>query len=213
MSVNEMIAEAWKAVKDAGVPEALQEVAFKEAMAVLTATSAPRGGKTQASSTATRTPGAQKPKPRAKPAQETELPLGNGLSDDQLFDKFSEETSIPRADLEELFFFDNGRPILNGTTRKLGENAAAQSRTIAIALTAAYHYALGVRDVPAALIAAECKRKNCYDVDNHSAYMTREKAVNFVGQRGSKLFRVKSGDATIDALKIIVNTFRGVPVA
>lgn len=43
MAVSEMIAEAWKAVKDAGVPENLQEVAFKEAMEELRAARHPIG--------------------------------------------------------------------------------------------------------------------------------------------------------------------------
>lgn len=211
MAVSDLISEAWKAVKDAGVPEALQEVAFKEAMSVLTA------GTSQANATSTaggKTDGsAANPKPKAKPrtkreATDTEV-IGTVLPDDQLFDKFSTETGIPRQELEEVFYFDAGKPILNGPARQLGGSVASQARTVAIAITAAYHYALDVRDVPAAKVADECKRLKCWDTDNFSSYMAKEKAVNFIGPRGKKVFRVKQPD-TVDALKTMVNLIRGV---
>lgn len=211
MAVSDLIAEAWKAVKDAGVPEALQEVAFKEAMSVLTTGTSQGNAKPAIGGAAA--PAAPKPKPKTKPSPrrdttEDEI-LGTVLPDDDLFDKFSKETGVPRQELEEVFYFDGGKPILNGPARKLGSNLASQARTVAIAITAAYHYALDVRDVPAARIADECKRLKCWDTDNFSSYMAKEKAVNFIGPRGKKVFRVKQPD-TVDALKTTVNSIRGV---
>lgn len=216
MAVSEMIAEAWKAVKDAGVPEALQEIAFKEAMAVLAASASPaiaeresadpgRGSKTNSATNKARAK--VRPKTKREPA-ETEV-LGTVLPDDDLFDKFSTETGIPRRELEEVFYFDSGRPILNGPARQLGSSVAVQARIVAIAITAAYHYALDVRDVPASKIADECKRLKCWDTDNFSAYMAKEKAVNYIGPRGKKVFRVKQPD-TVDALRAAVDGIRGV---
>jgi hypothetical protein len=211
MAVSDMIAEAWKAVKDAGVPEALHEVAFKEAMAVLTAGSSRTTAKPAPAGAAGS--GSTTPRPKAKPRVkrepvDTEV-LGTVLPDDDLFDKFSTETGIPRQELEEVFYFDGGKPILNGPARQLGSNLAAQARTVAIAITAAYHYALDVRDVPASKIADECKRLKCWDTDNFSSYMAKEKAVNFIGPRGKKVFRIKQPD-TVEALKLTVNLIRGV---
>lgn len=211
MAVSDLIAEAWKAVKDAGVPEPLHEVAFKEAMAVLTA------GASQAKTrpVAPGGSGAAQPKtkatPRARRGTTDDEVIGTVLPDDDLFDKFSAETGIPRQELEEVFYFDGGKPILNGSARQLGSNVASQARTVAIAITSAYHYALDVRDVPAAKIADECKRLKCWDTDNFSSYMAKEKSVNFIGPRGKKVFRVKQPD-TVESLKAAVNAIRGVHV-
>lgn len=192
MAVSDLIAEAWKAVKDAGVPESLHEVAFKEAMAVLTTGTSPSNAKPAAPSVRE----AAKPKATAKPRAKRETTdhevIGTVLPDEELFDKFSKETGIPRQELEEVFYFDGGKPILNGPARQLGSNLASQARAVAIAITAAYHYALDVRDVPAVKIADECKRLKCWDTDNFSSYMTKEKAVNFIGPRGKKVFRSSS---------------------
>ncbi len=211
MAVSDLIAEAWKAVKDAGVPETLHEVAFKEAMSVLTAGTSQANAKPAGGSGVPA--GATKAKAKASARRETteDEVIGTLLPDDELFDKFSKETEIPRQELEEVFYFDGGRPILNGPARKLGGNLASQARTVAIAITAAYHYALDVRDVPAARIADECKRLKCWDTDNFSSYMAKEKSVNFIGPRGKKVFRIKQPD-TVEALKTTVNSIRGVQV-
>jgi len=211
MAVSDVIAEAWKAVKDAGVPESLQEVAFKEAMSVLTAGTSLANAKPAADGAAALTAPKPKPKPKPKARRETteEEVIGTVLPDDDLFDKFSTETGIPRQELEEVFYFDGGKPILNGPARRLGSNLASQARTVAIAITAAYHYALDVRDVPAAKISDECKRLKCWDTDNFSTYIAKEKAVNFIGPRGKKVFRIKQPD-TVEALKTTVNSIRGV---
>lgn len=211
MAVSDLIAEAWKAVKDAGVPETLHEVAFKEAMSVLTAGTSQANAKPAVGGGAAA--GATKAKAKASARRETteDEVIGTVLPDDDLFDKFSKETGIPRQELEEVFYFDGGKPILNGPARKLGGNLASQARTVAIAITAAYHYALDARDVPAAKIADECKRLKCWDTDNFSSYMAKEKAVNFIGPRGKKVFRIKQPD-TVEALKTTVNSIRGVQV-
>jgi hypothetical protein len=216
MAVSDMVAEAWKAVKDAGIPEPLQEVAFKEAMAVLAGrpVSGPSKQRVQEAGRGSRpnrpTAGA-KAGTRARPKREpaTNDVIGTVLPDDELFDKFSDETAIPRHALEEVFYFDGGKPILNGPARQLGDNVAAQARAVAVALTAAYHYALDVRDVPASKIADECKRLKCWDTDNFSAYISKEKAINYVGPRGKKVFRVKQPD-TVEGLTLVVNRIRGV---
>lgn len=211
MAVSDLIAEAWKAVQDAGVPESLQEVAFKEAMAVLTAGPPSKVAKPAGTATSI----AVAPKGKSKGRTRTQAPvapaaaIGTVLPDADLFEKFSSETGIPRSELEEVFYFDQGKPILNGPARRLGSNVAAQSRTVAIGITAAYHYALDVRDVPSTRIADECKRLKCWDTDNFSANMGKEKSVNFIGPRGKKVFRVKQPD-TIEALKTIVSAVRGV---
>lgn len=210
MAVSDLIAEAWKAVKDAGVPEPLHEVAFKEAMSVLTAGTSQANVKPAGGGAAAAAPKAKaKAKPTARRETTEDEVIGTVLPDDDLFDKFSAETGVPRQALEEVFYFDGGKPILNGPARKLGSNLASQARTVAIALTAAYHYALDVRDVPAAKVADECKRLKCWDTDNFSSYMAKEKAVNFIGPRGKKVFRIKQPD-TVEALKKTVNSIRGV---
>lgn len=218
MAVSDMIAEAWKAVQDAGIPEPLQEVAFKEAMAVLAAGVAPAPvadqlAKTGGASKPNAPIGGPKAGTRTKPKREpsTAELIGTVLPDEELFDKFANETGLSRGELEEVFYFDSGKPILNGPARQLGDNLAAQARTVAVALTAAYHYALDVRDVPASKIADECKRLKCWDTDNFSAYMSKEKSINYVGPRGKKVFRVKQPD-TIEGLKALVSRVRGAEV-
>ncbi|MEO5535259.1 MAG: hypothetical protein ABIR17_09030 [Pseudolysinimonas sp.] len=130
------------------------------------------------------------------------------LPNDELFAKFALESGLEQQVLEGLFHFERGRPILNGRTIQLGANFAEQSRSIAVALTAAYHYALGVRDVPVSRIADECRRKNAYDVDNFSSSLAREKAITIVGSRGNRFVHIKGGD-TLKRLAVIIDAHRG----
>jgi hypothetical protein len=207
MDVGALLAQAWAEVEKAGLPAEMKEVAFKEAIALLARESddyvAPESAPKKARVTsAPSTKAAGSPKIEA----EDRGSMASSASSDELFDKFAHEVGIEKDDLEQVFYFENGLPILNGPTRKLGASKAAQCRAVALALAVAYHFVLDVTDISIKSIREECERLKCYDQDNFSAYLGSAKGVNYIGPRGKKVLRVKA-DA-IDLVRTLVDSIR-----
>jgi hypothetical protein len=202
MEVEELLARAWSAVEKAGIPESLQEYAFKEAITRL-------GGHAK-----TPPPPAQQGRGGETPADQNFADTGsNGgaspLSSDELFAKFANESEVSVADLERAFYFGaNGEPHLNGPRSKLGRNTADQAKTLAVALTAAYDYALD-KQVSDDVVRAEAARLKCDLGGNWARTMNGLSAVSWVGATRQKQFKTKAD--TADALKKIVASILGTP--
>lgn len=201
MEVEELLARAWSAVEKAGIPEPLQEFAFREALARLSGRTAPPPTK--------QTPGDSTTSDQNGVETQTNGAAGSTLSADELFAKFSNESGIAVEDLERAFYFGpNGEPHLNGPRSKLGRSTADQAKTVAVALTAAYDFAL---DKPAAddVVRAEVVRLKCDIGGNWSRTMNGLTTVSWIGANRQKQFKVKSD--TAEALKRIVASILGTP--
>lgn len=198
MDVEELLARAWAAVEKAGIPEPLQEYAFKEALARLSGqflTPVASNGIGNGSI--------------------NDAPPGNGEgqpgtargSDEERFAKFAHESGIALADLERVFYFANGEPHLNGPRAKLGKNTSEQAKAVAVALTAAYDYALDRKPIGDDVVRAEAVRLKC-DLDgNWARTMSGIAGVSWVGANRQKQFKVK-GD-TAETLRKIVTVALG----
>jgi hypothetical protein len=200
VEIEELLSRAWGAVENAGIPEPLQEYAFKEALARLTAQNG--------------TPdGARPPEPSAgKSGTSTDDDPGGPVatkSDDELFAKFAHESGIAVADLERVFYFNGGEPHLNGPRAKLGRTTADQAKAVAVAITAAYDYALDRRPIEDQIVRTEAARLKCDLGGNWAKQMVKATGVSWVGASRQKQFKTKSD--TQDTLKKIVAAALGQP--
>jgi hypothetical protein len=200
MEVNKVLAEAWAEVEKASLPEQLREVAFKEAIAMLTSEKTPK------QSGDSRHP--RSPRPKVDDVEKGSNDGKQGPAD--LLSKFSHEADIPVDVLEEILYFDDGLPRLSGPARKLGVRKSDQMRRVAIVLTGAYLYALDQTDVPAKVIRAECDRLKILDGGNFATVMGDTPVVVGTGSARSRNFKLKSGTAGLTALKTAINEIRGV---
>lgn len=201
MDVEELLTRAWGAVEKAGIPEPLQEYAFREALTRLS------GGLTPATTPPVEDGGSTSGgKGDEQPAREAAV--ASSLTTDELFAKFANESEIAVADLERVFYFSNGEPHLNGPRSKLGKTASDQAKTIAVALAAAYDYALD-KQAPDDVVRAEAVRLKCDLAGNWARTMNGLSAVSWVGANRQKQFKTKVD--TTDALKKLVASILGQP--
>jgi hypothetical protein len=108
--------------------------------------------------------------------------------------------------LEEVFFFHDGLPGLNGPARKLGASKSSQTKTVALALTAAYHYSVSEPADTVEAVRRECERLRCYDKVNFSTSLGGIKGLNYTGPRNNKTLKTKSD--TIVELKAVIAAVR-----
>jgi len=196
MEADEVLTKAWSAVQASGVPEALYEVAFREAVALLKGTNGARRAASPADGTAA-ADGANDGAVEAAP-----------VDTEALIQKFADESGIDVSELVEVFFFDaDGSAHLNVAGRKLGESTAAKAKAVATAIAAAYHYAADEPTVSVELIRAECTRLKCFDKKNFFAHMGAAPGTVLSGSGGSRVLRIKSNEIEA-ALRTVVNVAR-----
>lgn len=200
MEIEELLTRAWGAVEKAGIPEPLQEFAFKEALSLLSVAS---------TDTPSETPSENKSTTAENPTDAVDSSdRALRTPDAHLFEKFSQESGVPREQLERLYYFDAGLPHLNGPKTRFGSNVADQSRAVALAITAAYDYAIDHQSVAASTVRAECERLKCDPDSNWNKVMNALTTVNFGGAPGKRTMRVKSDTGA--ALQNLAKTALGI---
>ena len=202
MEVEELLARAWGAVADAGIPEPLQEFAFKEALSRLTSASQPASQPAAAAvgrETSVIMPPLVVPDSLSSSAQDS----------DSLFSKFAHESGIPVTDLERVYYFTGNEPHLNGPRSKLGNNSTDQAKLVALAITAAYDYALDRKTVPDIVVRTEIERLKCGLGGNYARRMDNIKEVSWVGAARQKEFKTKPD--TPESLKKAIAVILGSP--
>lgn len=198
MDVEELLARAWGAVEKAGIPEPLQEYAFKEALTRLS-------GQVPI---ATPPASVYGDTASGNGQQSSNHANGDPSTDDELFAKFSNESGIAAADLERVFYFSTGEPHLNGPRGKLGKTASEQAKAVAVAITAAYDYALD-KQTSDEVVRAEAVRLKCDLGGNWARTMNGLSTVSWVGANRQKQFKTKAD--TADALRKLVSSILGQP--
>jgi len=198
VDAEEVLTKAWAAVEASGVPKELYELAFKEAVGLLS--------KTVMAQPVSR---AEYLVPKQGSSSE------QGLADNQPADQspsvqhFANESGIPVGELEEVFYFDpDGTPHLNVAGRKLGESTASKAKAVATALAAAYHFSHDDPQVAVDVIKSECERLKCYDKKNFWAHMGASPATVLSGAGSTRVLKVKSSEIAA-ALRTVVNSARG----
>jgi len=197
LEASEVLTKAWSAVQESGVPESLYEVAFREAVALV---SGP--------------PVARRTTPTASPVRSSaEAPAESAQSaadvdTEALLQRFADESKSDVIELAEVFFFDaDGTAHLNVPGRKLGESTAAKAKAVATAVAAAHYFALDEPAVPVETIRAECVRLKCFDGKNFSTQMGAAPGTVSSGTGSTRVLRVKPSEIEA-ALRAVVSVAR-----
>jgi hypothetical protein len=198
MEVSETLRQAWAAVEGADLPERIHEVAFREAVRLLspvpmnapTAATArlgnPSGNATEAS------------------AEGTGGESAVAVSEEQIYDRVVAHTGADRDKLERVVHRDGDALKVSIAGLKLGKNNAERARTVAQILTITRGFGLEESETPLEVIRAECDRLRVYDQNNFSGHM---KALNgFVITGSGTNRRVRAKGAGIAAFPGLLDT-------
>jgi hypothetical protein len=160
MDVRELLTEAWSAVEQSGVPTALHEVAFREAVAVL------RAASDAANTTPPPTAGRDRPSAASSTATDE---AGGDADEDQFFRLLAHESGLPEEDLRDIMtLHSDGSVIVTVPTKDLGRSTAEQARTVTALVASARGKGLNEKPVAAEAVRKEVARKGCYDRNNYS---------------------------------------------
>lgn len=165
VDANDILKRAWKAVKESGVPEALHETAFIEAIALIRGAHAGDAG---GGATPRTTPA---PPPSPTPG----APNGSAGVPNGTYAKIAHETGVPVEDLQQVFYVEDGgdeRSIkLVVPARKLGSAKSTQARSVVAIVAGARHAAFDENQVSSTPIREECGRVKCYDASNFTKHV------------------------------------------
>jgi len=203
VSVEELLQRAWAAVKEAGVPEPLQEVALKEAIDYL------RSANDRGADGSSPKPASQRQRSRKR----TSARVNNGGEESTseapdeatFFSQLANESGVDEKVLKDVLQLKDGNVHVIPPTRKLGESKAEQTRRV-IALTAgAYAHGLDRSPADAEAVRAEAKRKRCFDTANFAATLKKLKGFS----PGSNRNEIMVGSKWLDEFKEAVATATG----
>ncbi len=169
MDVDKLLKNAWKAVKDSGVPESLYETAFIRALDLLVGGPAPAQPPIVAP--ASRPPQQQTRAPAVgATASPSAAPGAGGSEEDNFYAKLTKETEVPRPRLESVVHLDDGLPRIALNPKKLPDGKKAGQLFIARVILTARHVFLDEAETPFADVRAECERIGVAD-GNFTTYM------------------------------------------
>lgn len=212
MEISETLKKAWTAVEDAGLPDKIHEVAFREAVRLLVPTPVVAAAPPAA---APRTSG-QTGKPGATGGSSTGGSGGGGtngdgskITDDEgaLLDKVEQHTGVSREKLGELVHLDDGVLKVSMPGIKLGKNNAEKTRAIAQILTIVRGFGLDEDETSLELVRAEAQRLKCYDSANFSSQVKVLSGYLITGSGTNRRIRAKAGG--INAFPAFVDSLLG----
>lgn len=197
MEVSETLKKAWTAVEDAGLPEKIQEVAFREAVRLLV----PAQGVATAPAAAPNTSGetGKSPHTTGSTASGTSGGASNGTgpkiteAESTILDKVEQQTDVSRAKLEELVHLDDGILKVSLPGIKLGKNNADKTRAITQILTIVRGFGLDEDETSLELVRAEAQRLKCYDSANFASQIKVLNGYLITGDRTNRRIRAKPG--------------------
>lgn len=204
MELVESIKLAWAAVEESGVPEQMQEFAFKEALRSLLGTAAPaRPGLDRPASA-----GAGTGSVGGYDDGESE-DAGAGTVDERaVIAAVSEHTGVPAEKLEQVFHIDNSLVKISVNHNALGKNAADKARATAQIITVVRKIGMGHGDTDFDIIRDECQRKHFYDSKNFaSAHMPGIDGFVVRGEGRSK--RLEARTSGINAFPNLIDKVLG----
>lgn len=197
MEVSETLKKAWAAVEDAGLPDKIHEVAFREAVRLLVpvpvVTAAPaaaprvsgQAGKSGSTGGGASTGGSGGGGSNGDGTKITE-------AEDAILDKVEMHTGVPRTKLEELVHLDDGVLKVSIPGIKLGKNNADKTRAIAQIITIVRGFGLDEQETSVELVRAEAQRLRCYDQANFAAHLGKLNGYLITGSGTNRRIRAKS---------------------
>lgn len=164
MELAESIKTAWAAVEDSGIPENMQELAFREALRSLLGT--------QPVVPIDRGSGVGTGALSGSSSQQSDSGEGDGTTtvDEQaVIAAVSEHTGVSSEKLEQVFHIDNGVVKVFLNHNALGKNSADKARATAQIITVVRKIGMGHNDTDFDIIRDECQRKHFYDGKNFAS--------------------------------------------
>lgn len=199
MDTSDVLRKAWAAVLEAGLPEQMHEVAFREAVRL----------------EAPAQPGTTQGNGRAGKPGDSSFGAGGGsrggsgsgsasgggnaseggitISEDELLAKVVEHTGADLGMLENLVHIDEGNLRVSMPGLKLGRNNADRTRTIAHIFAIVRGFGLEEDGTPVELVRAEAQRLKCYDSANFSSQLNKLQGFVITGSGTNRRIRAKSG--------------------
>lgn len=196
MEVSETLKKAWTAVEDAGLPEQIQQVAFREAVRLLVpihAVAAPAA--TAYTSGQAGNYGVVSGFTGSSTSRDSSNGDGSKITEAEstILDKVEQQTGVPWAKLDELVYLDDGVLKISLPGIKLGKNNADKTRSIAQILTIVRGFGLDEDETSLELVRAEAQRLKCYDSSNFSAQVKVLDGYLVTGSGANRRIRAKSG--------------------
>jgi hypothetical protein len=174
MELAESIKTAWAAVEDSGVPENMQELAFREALRSLLGTTQPvsTAGRGSGASASAFLDGGSGSGSTWKDTDADGADGADTVDEQAVIAAVSEHTGVPADRLEQVFHIDNGAVKVSVNHNALGKNSADKARAAAQIITVVRKIGMGHNDTDFDIIRDECQRKHIYDGKNFaSAHM------------------------------------------
>lgn len=192
MNVEELLKEAWVAVKKADVPTSLQGVAFKEAIDYLRL-----GNGDGDESRAKRSP--KKRSSRKSSGSRSGRSQAQGSADppqdeETFFSELANESGVDEKLLRDVLQLKDDIVHVIPPTRKLGRSKAEQTRRVIALVAGAYTHGLATSPVDAEVVRTEAKRKRCFDPANFAATLKKLKGFS----QGSNKNEILVGSKWLD---------------
>lgn len=204
MDVEELLQTAWTAVKKAGLPESLQEVAFKEAVAYLRDADG-KGGQARAKRSQKK-PDTRKPSRSSSSGSQAQDSEEQPPDEDAFFSQLASESGVDEKALKDVLQLKDGGSVhVIPPTRELGRSKAEQTRRVIALVAGAYAHGLDRSPVDAEDVRAEAKRKRCFDTANFAATLKMLKGFS----SGSNRNEIMVGSKWFDEFKEAVATATG----
>jgi hypothetical protein len=198
MDTSEVLKEAWAAVEKASLPDKIHEVAFREAVRLVSPpVGAAAGGKSGRAGKSAAGGGGTG---NTSGSSATEGSIQ--MSEDELLAKVVEQTGADQAKLEALVYLDEGVLKISLPGIKLGKNNADKTRTVAKILTIVRGFGLEEDGTSVELIRSEAQRLKCYDPANFAAHLTKLDGYVITGGPNRK---VRAKAAGIEAFPSVVD--------
>lgn len=193
MKPAEILKLAWDAVKAAGLPDHLEEVAFREAVRLV---SPPHGVDVSS-------PGIAFPEPSAQIGGAI-AEVRPAFSEADVYSRVSQQTGVAREHLEGVVHMDGDSIKVSVPGLKLGKTNADRARAVAQILVITRGFGFEESDTPLEVIRDECDRLRLYDANNFSSQMKALVGYVITGTGASRRVRAKA--AGIQAFPALVNS-------
>ncbi|TQS40391.1 hypothetical protein [Cryptosporangium phraense] len=209
MEVSETLKKAWSAVENAGLPDKIHEIAFREAVRLLAP--APIGAAapaTAASQVSGQTEKSGSPGGGMAGSGGSIGDTSKIVEDESiLLDKVAQHTNVPRGRVDELVHLDGGVLKVSIPGIRLGKSNADKTRAIAQILTIVRGFGLDEDETSLELVRAEAQRLKCYDSANFSSQVKALNGYLITGNGANRRIRAKA--AGIAAFPALVDSLLG----
>jgi len=196
MDVSETLKSAWAAVEEAGLPEQIQQVAFREAVRLLVPSQV-LAVPTATGSTSGQAGNSQMMNGFVESSASRGAASDDGLkiaeAESVILDRVERQTGVSRAKLDDLVYLDDGVLKISLPGIKLGKNNADKTRAIAQILTIVRGFGLDEVETSLELVRDEAQRLKCYDSSNFSAHVRALDGYLVTGSGTNRRIRAKSG--------------------